>query len=117
MGKHFLIGGVSVPYCLAESPDEVLKLISRDLDPGPSLWAPPHLALCPAETQPTMELPEPGMLGRAILPQAHPAAADGDLHVGKSLAGLVDGADPGDRAGIVARDVRGVDHAVHSARR
>ena len=48
------------------------------------------------------ELPEPGVLARAVLPQARPAAADGDLQFGKSLAGLLDGADPGDRAGIVA---------------
>ena len=59
------------------------------------------------------ELPEPGVLARAVLPQARPAAADGDLQSGKSLAGLVDGADPGDRAGIVAGGIRGVDHAVH----
>ena len=64
---------------------------------------------------PTTELPEPGVIARAVLPQARPIAADGDLHFDKSLAGLVDGADPGDRAGIVAGGVRGVDHAVHSA--
>src|SRR5580704_11026756 len=31
------------------------------------------------------------------------------------LSGLVDGADPGDRAGILAGGIRGVDHAVDSA--
>jgi hypothetical protein len=41
------------------------------------------------------ELPEPGVLARAVLPLARPAAADGDLQFHKSLAGLVDGADPG----------------------
>jgi hypothetical protein len=114
LGKHGLIFGVSIPCCLPKSSDEVLKLTSRDLDPDPSLWAPPHLALSPAETQPMMELREPGVLAGAVLPQAHPAATYGDLHFDKSLAGLVDGADPGDRAGI---GVGGVDHAIHSARR
>jgi hypothetical protein len=102
LGKHSLIEGVSIPYCLPESPDEVLKLISRDLDPDPSLWVPSHLALSPAKTQPVTELCVPGVLGRAVLPQARPAAAYGDLHFDKCLAGLIDGADPGDRAGIVA---------------
>ncbi len=97
------------------APDEVLKLTSRDLDPDPSVWVGPHLALSPDETHPMAELPEPGVLARAVLPQARPAAADGDLQFDKSLARLVDGADPGDRAGIVAEGIRRVDHAVHSA--
>jgi DNA-binding CsgD family transcriptional regulator len=116
-GHQSLILGVSVPRCLLDSPDEVLKLTSRDRDPDPSLWAGPHLALSPGETHPMTELPEPGVLARAVLPQARPAAAHGDLQFDKSLAGLVDGADPGDRAGLVAWGVWGVDHAVHSARR
>ena len=61
------------------------------------------------------EIPEPGVLARAVLPQARPTAADSDLQLDKSLIGLVDGADPGDRAGIVAEGIRGIDHAVHSA--
>jgi hypothetical protein len=61
------------------------------------------------------ELPEPGVLAWAILPQARSAAANGDLQFDKSLAGLVDGANPGDRTGIVAEGIRRVDHAVHSA--
>ena len=67
----------------------------------------PHRTTRPltaGETHPMTELPEPGVFARAVLPQARPAAADGDLQSGKSLAGLVDGADPGDRAGIVAVD-------------
>jgi|HubBroStandDraft_6_1064221.scaffolds.fasta_scaffold338593_3 hypothetical protein len=60
------------------------------LNPDPSLWAGLHLALSPEETQPMTELPEPGVLARAVLPQARPAAADGDLHFDKSPAGLVD---------------------------
>jgi hypothetical protein len=39
------------------------------------------------------ELPVPGVLARAVLPQARPAAADGDLHFDESLAGFADGAD------------------------
>jgi hypothetical protein len=116
-GHQSLIFGVSVPRCLPDSPDEVLKLTLRDRDPDPSLWTGLHLALSPGETHPMTELPEPGVIARAVLPQARPAAADGDLQFDKSLAGLVDGADPGDHAGIVAGGLRGVDHAVHSARR
>jgi len=116
-GQQSLIFSVSVPPRLPDSPDEVLKLTSRDLDPDPSVWVGPHLALSPDETHPMTELPEPGVLAWAVLPQARPTAADGDLKFDKSLAGLVDGADPGDRAGIVARGIRGVDHAIHSARR
>ena len=56
-----------------------------------------------------------GVLDRVVLPRARPAAGDGDLQFDKSLAGLVDGADPGDGAGIVAEGIRGVDHAVYSA--
>ena len=46
------------------------------------------------------------MLARAVLPQARPTAADGDLHFDQSLAGFVNGADPGDRPGIVAGGIR-----------
>src|SRR5207302_2988382 len=116
-GQQSLIFGVSVPCRLPDSPDEVLKLTSRYLDPDLFVWVGPHLALPPDQTHPMTELPEPGVLARAVLPQARPAAADGDLQFDKSLAGLVDGADPGDRARIVARGMRGVDHAAHSAQR
>jgi hypothetical protein len=64
---------------LPDSPDEVLKLTLRYLDPDPSVWVDPHLALSPYETHPMTELPEPGVLARAVLPQARPTAADGDL--------------------------------------
>src|SRR5690242_18120323 len=83
LGKHSLIMGVGVLGCLPDSPHEVLKLTSRDLYPDPPLRAPPHLALSPAETQPLMKLPVPGVLSRAVLPQARPAATDSDLHFGK----------------------------------
>jgi hypothetical protein len=77
--QQSLIFGVSVPRCLPDSPDEVLKLTLRYLDPDPSVWVDPHLALSPYETHPMTELPEPGVLARAVLPQARPTAADGDL--------------------------------------
>jgi hypothetical protein len=114
-GQQSLIFGVSVPRRLPDSPDEVLKLTSRDVEPDPSVWVGPHLAMSPDQTHPMTELPEPGVLARAVLPQARPAAADSDLHFDKSPAGLVNGADPGDRTGILAEGIWGVDHAVHSA--
>lgn len=114
-GHGSLVVGVGVPHCLPDSPDEVLKLTSRDVEPDPPGWVDPHLALVPGETHPMAELPEPGVLARAILPQARPTAADGDLQFDESLAGLVDGADPGDHAGIVAEGIWRVHHAVHSA--
>lgn len=114
-GQQSPILGVSVPRRLLDSPDDVLKLISRDLDPDPSVWGGPHLALTPDVTHPTTELPEPGMLAWAVLPQARPTAADGNLQFDKPLAGFVNRADPGDRAGIVAGHVRGVDYGAHSA--
>jgi hypothetical protein len=101
-----LIFGVSVPRRLPDRPDEVLKLTSRDRDPDRSVWVGRHLALVPGETHPMTELPEPGVLARPVLPQARPAAADGDLQFDQSLAWLVDGADPGDRTGIVAAGIR-----------
>jgi len=114
-GHGSLVLGVGVSRCLPDSPGEVLKLTSRDVEPDLSVWVDPHLALVPAETHPVMELPELGVLDRVVLPRARPAAADGDLQFDKSFAGLVDGADPGDRAGIVPEGIREVDHAVHSA--
>jgi hypothetical protein len=78
---------------LPDSPDEVLNLTSRDVDPDPSARAGLHLALVPGQTQLMTELPVPGVLARAVLPQARPAAADGDLHFDESLAGFADGAD------------------------
>jgi hypothetical protein len=114
-GHGSLVLGVGVPRCLPDSPDEVLKFASRDVEPDPSVWVDPHLALVPAETHPMTELPEPGVLARAVLLQVRPTAADGDLHFDQSFAGLVDGADPGDGAGIVPEGIWGVDHAVHSA--
>jgi len=114
-GHGSLVLGVGVPHCLPDSPDEVFKLTSRDVEPDPPVWVDPHLALVPAETHPMMELPEPGVLDRVVLPRARPAAADGDLQFDQSFAGLVDGADPGDGAGIVPEGIWGVDHAVHSA--
>ena len=115
-GQQGLIFGVSVPRRLPDTPDEVLNLTSRDLHPDPSLRGGPHLALVPDQTHPMTELPEPGVLARPVLPQGRrPTAADGNLHFDKSLAGLIDGADPGDCAGIVSEDIRGADHAVHSA--
>lgn len=78
-GQQSVIFGVSVPCCLPDSPDEVLKLTSRDVDSDPPVWVGPHLALVPGETQLMTELPVPGVLARAVLPQARPAAADGDL--------------------------------------
>jgi hypothetical protein len=106
-GQQSLIFGVSVPRRLPNTPDEVLKLISRDLHPDPSLRGAPHLALLPDQTHSMTELPEPGVLARPVLPRAaRPTAANGDLHFDKPLAGLVDSADPGDRAGIVAEGTR-----------
>ena len=96
--------GVGVPHCLPDSPDEVFELTSRDVEPDPPVWVDPHLALVPAETHPMMELPEPGC-SMVVLPRARPAAADGDLQFDQSFAGLVDGADPGDGAGIVAEGI------------
>ena len=114
--QQSLIFGVGVSRRLTDTPDEVLKLTSRDPHPDPSLRGGPHLALVPDQTHPMTELPEPGVLARPVLPQARrPTAADSDLHFHKSLAGLVDGADPGDRAGIVAEGIWRVHHAVHSA--
>src|SRR5580704_15736483 len=116
LGQQSLIFSVSVPRRLPDTPDEVLKLTSRDRHPDPSLRGGPHLALVPDQTHPMTELPEPGVLARPVLPQAsRPTAADGDLHFDKSLAGLVDSADPSYRAGIVAEGTRKVHHAVHSA--
>ena len=114
--QQSLIFGVSVPRRLPDTPDEVLKLTSRDLHPDPSLRGKPHLALVADQAHPMNELPEPGVLAWPVMPQAsRTAAADGDLHLDKSLAGLIDGADPGDRAAIVAEGIWGVHHAVHSA--
>ena len=115
-GQQSLIFGVRVPRRLPDTPDEVLKLISRDSHPDPSLRGGLHLAMVPDQTHPMNELAEPGVLARAVLPQAsRTTATDGDLHFDKSLAGLIDGANPGDRAGIVADGARRVDHAIHSA--
>jgi hypothetical protein len=112
--QQSLIFGVSVPRGLPDTPDKVLKLTSRDLHLDPSLRGGPHLALVPDQTHPMNELSEPGVLARPVLPQACRAtAADGDLHFDKTLAGLVDGADPGDRAGIVAEGIWRVQHAIH----
>ena len=114
-GHGSLVLGVGVPCCLPDSPGEVFELISRDVEPDPSVRVDPHLALVPAETHLMAELPEPRVLDRVVLPRARPAAGDGDLQLDKPLAGLVDGADPGNGAGIVAEAIRGVDHAVYSA--
>jgi len=115
-GQQSLIFGVSVPRRLPDTPDEVLKLTSRDLNPEPSLRGGPHLALVPDQAHPMTELPEPRVLARPVLPQGRRAtAADGDLHFDESLARLVDGADPGDRTGIVAENIWRVHHGVHSA--
>ena len=113
-GQQSLIFSVSVPRRLPDTPDEVLKLTSRDLHPDRSVRVGHHLALVPDETHPMTEIPEPGVLARAVLPQARPTTANGDLQFDQSLGGLVDGADPGDRAGIGAEGIRGVDHVVHS---
>jgi hypothetical protein len=112
--QQSLIFGVSVPRCLPDSPDEVLKLTSRYLDPDPSVWVDPHLALSPDETHPMTELPEPGVLARAVLPRVRRTAVDSDLQPDMSLIGLVDGVDPGDRAGIAPEGIRIIDHAVPS---
>src|SRR5689334_2223464 len=45
--QHGLIVGVSVPGCLPDSPDEVLKLSSRNVEPDRPVRVGPHLALVP----------------------------------------------------------------------
>jgi hypothetical protein len=88
-GHGSLVLGVGIPRCLPDSPCEVFELTSRDVEPDPSVWVDPHLALVPGETHLMMELPEPGVLDRVVLPRARPATADGDLHFDQSFAGLV----------------------------
>jgi len=65
-GQQNLILGVGVPRRVPDSPDDVLKLTSRDLDPDPPVRAGPQLALSPDQTHPMTELPEPGVLPGAL---------------------------------------------------
>jgi hypothetical protein len=113
--QQSLIFDIGVPRRLPDTPDEILELILRDSHPDPSLQGRLHPAVVPDPTHPMDELPEPGVLARPVVPRGRPTAPDGDLHFDKSLGGLVDSADPGDRTGIVAEGTRRVHHAVYQA--